>query len=42
MKDYVLIGDDRVLIKIQKCIKCKTYRFKSDYKKNCKICYRCF
>lgn len=41
MKDYVLIGNDRVLIKVKKCLKCKTYRFVSQFNKNNKICKMC-
>jgi len=38
MKDYVLIGEDRVLIKVKKCLKCKTFRFQSQFEKNSNIC----
>jgi len=38
MKDYVLIGKDRVLIKVKKCLKCKAYRFVSQFEKNSNIC----
>lgn len=41
MKDYVLIGKDRVLIKVKKCMKCKTYRFVSQFSKNEKKCNKC-
>jgi len=41
MKDYVLIGKDRVLIKVKKCLKCKAYRFVSQFEKNSKICINC-
>ena len=41
MKDYVLLGNDRVLIKVKKCLKCKTYRFHSQFSKNSKICKMC-
>ena len=38
MRDYVLIGGDRVLIKIKKCVKCSKYRFKTQFEKNSNIC----
>jgi hypothetical protein len=41
MKDYVLIGGDRVLIKVKKCMKCKTYRFVSQFSGNKKKCNKC-
>jgi len=42
MKDYVLIGEDRVLIKVKKCLKCKTFRFQSQFEKNSNICNNYF
>ena len=41
MKDYVLIGEDRVLIKVKKCMKCKKYRFVSEFSKNRNKCNKC-
>ena len=38
MKDYILYGNDRVLIKVKKCVKCKAFRFKSQFEKNSNIC----
>ena len=42
MKDYVLIGEDRVFIKVKKCLKCKTFRFQSQFEKNSNICNNYF
>ncbi len=42
MKDYVLYGNDRVFIKVKKCIKCKAFRFKSQFEKNSNICNNYF
>jgi hypothetical protein len=42
MKDYILIGEDRVILKIKKCLKCNTYRFKSQFEKNSDICNNYF
>jgi predicted nucleic acid binding AN1-type Zn finger protein len=42
MKDYVLYGNNRVLIKVKKCIKCKAFRFKSQFEKNSNICNNYF
>jgi len=41
MKDYVYLGGDRVFIKVKKCMKCRTWRFKSQFKKNKNICKKC-
>jgi len=42
MKDYVLYGNDRVFIKVKKCLKCKTFRFQSQFEKNSNICNNTF
>jgi len=42
MKDYILIGEDKVILKIKKCLKCKTYRFQSQFEKNSNICNNYF
>ena len=41
MKDYVLLNNERVLIKVKKCLKCKAYRFVSQFEKNSNICDNC-
>lgn len=42
MRDYVLIGEERVLIKIKKCVKCTKYRFISEFNKNSNKCNKCY
>ena len=42
MRDYVLIGQERVLIKIKKCVKCNKYRFISEFNKNSNKCNKCY
>ena len=43
--DYELYDDDRVILKIDKCINCNKYKFRSNFFYNCKMnktCGDCF
>ena len=42
MRDYILIDDERVILKVKKCEKCKKYRFKTQFEKNSNICNNYF
>jgi acetyl-CoA carboxylase beta subunit len=41
MRDYILIDDNRVILNVKKCEKCKAFRFQSQFEKNCNICDKC-